>query len=316
MNMVLTAVLQVILLLVLAPLVTGVIKKVKSHLQCRMGAGIFQVYYDIGKHMKKETVIANSASWIYIVSPYLVFSALTTATMLLPVIAEAPLSFTGNIFVLIYLLALGRVMMALAALESGSAFGGMGSSREVSLSALAEPSLILALVALAISAGSTNLSTIMANLALQGIGLLNPAHFLAIAALLIVIIAEVGRIPVDNPDTHLELTMIHEGMLLEYSGKGLALMIWAASIKQLLMLTLFVNLFLPWGMAVAGGWLQVLIALLLYLLKILILSAVLALIESSYAKMRLFKVPGLLATSLVLAFLTILSQLILRGAGK
>lgn len=313
MNIVLTAALQVILLVVLAPLVTGVIKKIKAHLQCRVGAGIFQVYYDIGKHMKKETVIANSASWIYIVSPYIVFSALITAAMLLPVIAKAPLSFTGNIFVLIYLLALGRLMMTLAALESGSAFGGMASSREVSLSALIEPSLVLALISLAISGGSTNLSTIIGNLADQGAGLLNPAHFLSAAALLIVVFAEIGRIPVDNPDTHLELTMIHEGMLLEYSGKELALLIWAAAVKQLIMLTLFSNLFLPWGMATGWGWVQIPIAIILYLLKILVLSVLLALIESGYAKMRLFKVPGLLATSLVLAFLAIVSQLILRG---
>lgn len=313
MKMLVMAVLQVILLVALAPLVTGIIKKIKAYFQCRRGPGVLQVYYDIGKHMKKETVIANSASWIYLVTPYLVFAGLTTASMLLPIISKAPLGLTGDIFVLIYLLAFGRVMMTLAALESGSAFGGMGSSREVSLSALAEPSLVLALISLAISAGSTNLNTVISNFALKGATLLNPTHFLAIAALMIVVIAEVGRIPVDNPDTHLELTMIHEGMLLEYSGKGLALMIWAASIKQLIMLTLLSNLFLPWGLTMEIEWVQLPIALLLYLTKIFVFAVILALIESGYAKMRLFKVPGLLATSLMLAFLAIVSRLILRG---
>lgn len=313
MKMLVMAVLQVILLVALAPLVTGIIKKIKAYFQCRRGPGVLQVYYDIGKHMKKETVIANSASWIYLVTPYLVFAGLTTAIMLLPIISKAPLGLTGDIFVLIYLLAFGRVMMTLAALESGSAFGGMGSSREVSLSALAEPSLVLALISLAISAGSTNLNTVISNFTLKGATLLNPTHFLAIAALMIVVIAEVGRIPVDNPDTHLELTMIHEGMLLEYSGKGLALMIWAASIKQLIMLTLLSNLFLPWGLTMEIEWVQIPIALLLYLTKIFVFAVILALIESGYAKMRLFKVPGLLATSLMLAFLAIVSRLILRG---
>src|SRR2546425_1089207 len=242
--------LQLALLLLLAPLVSGLIKNWKAKLQNRRGPRIWQPYFDLLKFLRKDMVISEHASWIFSATPYVLFlSALVVGLMVPLVSAQAPLDQFGGALAVVGLLALGRFFLALGGLDPASAFGGMGSSREMTISAIAEPALMLAIFTVAITAGSTSLSQML--LAAQGPTwrLFNPAHVLAFAALFIVLLAETGRIPVDNPATHLELTMIHEAMILEYSGRYLALVEWSAAIKQLVLMTLLVNVFFPVGIA-------------------------------------------------------------------
>lgn len=295
---------QLILLICLAPLVTGVIKKIKAFLQTRRGPGVFQPYLDLYKYMQKESVVSQHASWIFRATPLIYTGALLAAACLMPVISTTGmLNFSGDIILIVYLFAMSRFFLALAGLDAGSSFGGMASSREMTISAIAEPALMLPIFTLAIMHGSTNLSTIAQSVAISGWANLSPAHLLSFIAFFIVVIAETGRIPVDNPDTHLELTMIHEGMLLEYSGKPLAMLTFGASLKQLLIFTLMANVFFPWGIAVGSGVPALMISFLVYLLKILLIGLCMAVIETMQAKMRLFKVPNLLLASFLLAVL-------------
>jgi len=302
-------VLQTLLMLLLAPLLSGCIKTWKARLQNRRGPRPWQVYFDIAKFLRKDMVISEHASWVFAFAPQVVFLTALTAGLMVPMLrTPAPLSLFGGVLAVVGLLALGRFFLALGGLDPASAFGGMGSSREMTISAIAEPALMLAVFAVAITAGSTDLSQIAQSTQGATWKLLNPAHVLAFAALFIVLLAETGRIPVDNPSTHLELTMIHEAMLLEYSGRYLALMEWGASIKQLVLMTLLVNVFVPVGLAgpqasVAGLGLS----LLAYLAKLLALSAAVVVVETTNAKLRLFRVPDLLSTSFVLATLALLS---------
>jgi len=302
-------VLQTLLMLLLAPLLSGCIKTWKARLQNRRGPRPWQVYFDIAKFLRKDMVISEHASWVFAFAPQVVFLTALTAGLMVPMLrTPAPLSLFGGVLAVVGLLALGRFFLALGGLDPASAFGGMGSSREMTISAIAEPALMLAVFAVAITAGSTDLSQIAQSTQGATWRLLNPAHVLAFAALFIVLLAETGRIPVDNPSTHLELTMIHEAMLLEYSGRNLALMEWGASIKQLVLMTLLVNVFIPVGLAgpqasVAGLGLS----LLAYLAKLLALSAAVVVVETTNAKLRLFRVPDLLSTSFVLATLALLS---------
>src|SRR5437773_1631852 len=215
----LTIILQTALLLALAPLVSGCIKNWKAKLQNRRGPRIWQPYLDLAKFLRKDMVISEHASWIFRLMPYVLFLSTLLAGLMVPLISEsAPLSLFGGVLALVGLLALGRFFLALGGLDPASAFGGMGSSREMTISAIAEPALVLAIFTVAIGANSTNLGQMVLWEQAPGRQLLNPAHVLAFAALFIVLLAETGRVPVDNPATHLELTMIHEAMILEYSG--------------------------------------------------------------------------------------------------
>src|SRR6266853_1591393 len=242
--------LQTILLLALAPLLSGLIKNWKAKLQNRRGPRIWQPYFDLLKFLRKEMVISEHASWIFSVTPYALFLTAVAAGLMVPMVtARAPMSLFGGALAVVGLMALGRFFLALGGLDPASPFGGMGSSREMTLSAIAEPALMLAIFTVAISAGSTDLSRMVTVLHAPTWKLLNPAHLMAFAALFIVLLAETGRIPVDNPATHLELTMIHEAMLLEYSGRYLAFMEWGASIKQLVLMTLLANIFFTVGIA-------------------------------------------------------------------
>src|SRR5437899_2222159 len=243
-----TSMLQILLLLALAPLVSGCVRNWKAKLQNRRGPRVWQPYLDLVKFLRKDMVISEHASWVFSLAPYVVFFTSLLVGLLVPMYTtRAPLSVFGGILAVIGLLALGRFFLALAGLDPGSAFGGMGSSREMTIAAIAEPALMLAIFTVAITAGSTSLSQML--VAAQGPTwkLLNPAHVLAFAALFIVLLAETGRIPVDNPATHLELTMVHEAMILEYSGRYLALIEWSASVKQLVLMALLVNIFFPIG---------------------------------------------------------------------
>ena len=307
--------LQTLILLAVAPFIVGLIRKVKARLQCRRGAGPFQPYADLAKLFRKEPVVSTTTSWIFTATPYILFASTLAAGLLVPIFAsQMPLSFAGNIIALVYLLALGTFFLILAGLDAGSAFGGMGSSREAIVASLTEPAMIVSIFAIALTAGSTNLSTIVHKTALlEGI-VTDPApHLMALAALFIVTLAETGRVPVDNPATHLELTMIHEAMVLEYSGRYLALLEWAAGIKLLVLLTLIANVFAPWGIATSQTPAAIGVGLIVYLVKVSGLAVLIGVIESMFAKLRLFRVPELLGVAFILALLGLVFFYTLRG---
>lgn len=300
--------LQFLIIILFAPLINGIIKKLKANMQGRHGPGIFQPYYDLIRLFKKDMVVSHVASWVFRTTPYIVFSSTVAAAMLVPVITtKTPLGTMGDVIALIYIFALGRFFMALAGLDAGTAFGGEGSSREMTVAVLVEPMMMLSLFTAAISAGSTNLTRI----ASSGIALYTPSHILALSAFMIAIIAETGRIPVDNPDTHLELTMIHEGMLLEYSGRYLALMEWAHYIKQMLLFTIAVDIFFPLGIVDNAEISGLGISTGIYFLKMLFMAFLMALVESTRAKMRFFQLPSLLGGAFVLALLSLLTYIMM-----
>jgi formate hydrogenlyase subunit 4 len=300
--------LQLVLLLLIAPLFSGIIQTLKARLQTRRGPGIFQSYRDIIKSFRKGMVIPETGSWIFSATPYIVFVTAALVGLMIPMTTtEAPLSLFGGVLAVVYLLALGRFFLALGGLDAGSPFGGLGSSREMTISAIAEPAMMLAIFTVALAASSTNLSEMAKVAVSQSWKFLAPSQMLAFAALFIVLIAETGRIPVDNPATHLELTMIHEAMILEYSGPYLALIEYGASLKQLVLMTLVVNTFFPFGLSsdwtLHGLWL----GLLFYLAKMLLLACLIVLVETSNAKLRLFRVPELLMVSFILGALALIS---------
>jgi formate hydrogenlyase subunit 4 len=304
---------QTVLLLLLAPLLTGCIKNWKAKLQNRRGPRVWQPYFDLVKFLRKDMVISEHASWIFHAMPYVLFISSLLAGLLMPLVsAWAPLNLFGGVLAFVGLLALGRFFLALAGLDPASAFGGMGSSREMTISAIAEPALMLAIFTVAIAAGSTNLSQMLLAAQDPAWKLLNPAHVLAFAALFIVLLAETGRIPVDNPATHLELTMIHEAMILEYSGRYLALIEWSASIKQLVLMALLVNIFFPVGVATTATASALGLSLVCFISKLLVLSGAVVLVETTNAKLRLFRVPDLLSVAFILATLALLSTFLFQ----
>jgi len=299
---------QFLLLLVLSPLVTGVIRTLKARLQTRRGPGILQPYRDLRKLFSKGMVIPETASWIFTATPWVVFFSTILAGLMIPMVAaEAPLGLFGGVLAVIYLLGLGRFFLALSGMDSGSSFGGLGSSREMTISALAEPAMMMAIFTVAIGAGSTGLSEIARAAIGQNWRFLAPSQMFAFAALSLVLVAETGRIPVDNPDTHLELTMIHEAMILEYSGPYLALLEWAASIKQLVLMTLLINCFWPFGLQPTWFGFGALQGIAWLLAKLLLLSCSIVVLETVNAKMRLFRVPELLAVAFTLGSLALIS---------
>lgn len=306
---------QAIVLIALSPAIVGLIRKVKARLQCRHGAGIFQPYADLRKLFCKQPVVSTTTSWIFTATPYIVFASTMTAGLLVPVFAsQMPLNFAGNIIAFVYLLALGTFFLILAGLDAGSPFGGMGSSRESIVASLTEPAMIMAIFAIALTAGSTNLSSIVHKTALlEGVVTDPSSHVMALAALFIVALAETGRVPVDNPATHLELTMIHEAMVLEYSGRYLALVEWASGIKLLVFLTLIANVFVPWGIATSLTPPVLAIGLAVYVAKVAGLAVLIGTIECMFAKLRLFRVTDLLGVAFILALLGLLFFYILRG---
>ena len=299
---------QVVLLLALSPLVAGFIKMLKARLQTRRGPSVLQPYRDIHKLLRKGMVIPDTASWLFSATPYVVFLATLLAGLMVPMVAaDTPVGLFGGVLAVVYLLGLARFFLALGGLDTGSSFGGLGSSREMTISALAEPTLMLAVFTVAIGAGSTTLAE-MAKFAIgQQWRFLAPSQALAFAALFLVLIAETGRIPVDNPATHLELTMIHEAMILEYSGPYLAFIEWGAAIKQLLLMTLIVNVFWPFGLSPDWSACGVYTGFSWLLVKLFVLSCAIVLVETANAKMRLFRVPELMAVAFTLGALAMIS---------
>lgn len=295
---ILSAVGQMAFLMLLAPLVSGVIKKAKALTQCRRGPGILQSYFDIVKFLRRDPVVSVHTSWITLLTPLVCLGAYLAAGSIIPLWDHRGIVF-GDLIALTYLFALARFFLGLAGLEPGSAFGGMGSSREMMIATLVEPVMVLGLFGLVLTAGSTDLG------ALAGAGW-NPAGALAFIGLMIVTVAETGRIPVDNPDTHLELTMVHEAMLLEYAGRQLGFLHWAAMIKQLVLLALLVHLFWPQPPGIPAA-----AALGLMAVKVTALGLGLAFTESVLAKMRLFRLPGLMAGGAAFCLLAVLSNSIM-----
>ena len=298
-------VLQAAGMLAAAPLLKVAIRKMKARLQNRQGPPWRQGYYDMAKLLRKEPVRSETASWIYVAGPRVYFAAAIAATTLVPVVvAAAPLESAGGILLLVGTLALGRFALATAALDTGSPFGGMGASRDMTIAALAEPALLLGLFTSALAAGSLNLGVLVRTLLERGPAF-HPADLLAFAGLFIIVIAETGRIPVDNPATHLELTMIHEAMVLEYAGPDLALVEWASAVKELLYLTLLADLLMPAGMATGLAPGALLLGLVGWVGKVAVLAIAVTVTESVNAKLRLFRVPELVSVSLGLGFLAL-----------
>ena len=291
---------EMILLVLVGPLVTGTIQKMKARLQCRRGAAVLQPYRDLAKLFSKGTVQADTTSGFFWSIPILVLAATVAAGALVPVIRAGPPAFTlGDAVMLLGLLALARFLTAVGALDAGGAFGGMGASREMTIAPLVEPVLMMVVFSTAVAAGTTELGALAAHRGTSWFLAWRAADFLGFAAMLVLLPAETGRIPVDNPDTHLELTMLHEGMLLEHSGPGLGCMALASHTRQIVTLSLVSALFFPIGPA--GGASGLVLGAGAFAVKILVLATFLALVESSYAKLRLFRVPQYLGVGFVCA---------------
>jgi formate hydrogenlyase subunit 4 len=305
---------QMALVLLLAPLLTGFVRKVKARLLRRQGPSVIQPYRDLLRLLRKEVVLAENASWLFRVTPYLIFAATWVAAALVPTFAAGLVfSWTADLIAIIALLASARFFLALAGMDVGTSFGGIGSSREVMIASLAEPAMLLIVFTLALVAGSTQLSSVAAFMASSQVGL-RVSLGLVLIALIMVAIAENARIPIDNPATHLELTMVHEAMVLEYSGRHLALVEFAAALKLLLYMSLIACLFAPWGLAVAGaGPAAYAAGALAYFAKLAVGAFLLALFESGIAKMRVFRVPEFLGAALMLGLLATLLLFVSRG---
>jgi len=296
------AICQLVAFVLFAPFLTATIKRTKAVLQSRHGPGLMQPYRDLYKWWGKKPLESNASGPVARYAPAVVLGLMLAATMLVPwATARTPLIGWGDLLVVVGLFAAARFTLALAALDSGSAFGGMGSSRDVAVSALAEPGLVLALAGAAIAAGSSDLGAISAFGINQGIGLLSPSHLLAAGAFAIVAVAETGHHPVDNPDTHLELTMIHEGMLLEASGRSLAELVLASELKLVILAALFSAAFLPFGAATELTAGPIALGIAVGLIKMLLIGQVLAVVDASIAKARFLEMPDLLGLASLLA---------------
>lgn len=296
---------QLILVSALSPLGIGLIKKIKAKLQNRQGASILQPYRDLWKLFHKDEVISKDASWIFMMAPYFVFTITVVIGISIPLfVSLGQGGLTGDMLVIIYTLAIGTFFLALTGMDTGGGFGGFGASREMTVSALAEGGFIFSFLTLAIISNTTNLFGIS-----KAVGLLYGNYSLPIllsfAGLLIVLLAETARFPFDNPATHLELTMIHEAMILEYSGKRLALMEWASFNKLFIFASLGANLYFPWGMAHSFDLSSIIISVFALFIKLSIIYASIAVLESSIAKLRFFRLPDLLIISFVLNIIAI-----------
>jgi len=302
---------QMVLVLLLAPLLTGYVRKVKARLLRRQGPPLVQPYLDLARLVRKEVVLAESASWLFRTIPYLIFAATWVAASLVPTFRTGLMfSWSADLIALTALLGSGRFFLALAGMDVGTSFGGIGSSREVMIASLAEPAMIMMVFTLALIAGSTQLSTMASFMASPAVGL-RVSLGLGLIALIMVAIAENGRIPIDNPATHLELTMVHEAMVLEYSGRHLALIELSSSLKLILYISLVACLFAPWGIESAGAALPTLaIGIAAYIGKLAVGGFLLALFETSIAKMRVFRVAEFLGAAVMLGLLATLLRFV------
>ena len=305
---------QMFLILALAPLFTGFVRKVKARLLRRQGPSVWQPYRDLLRLMRKDVVLAENASWLFRVAPYLILATTWVAATLVPTFATGLLfSWSADLIAIVALLGSARFLLALAGMDVGTSFGGIGSSREVMIASLAEPAMLMIVFTLSLLAGSTQLSYVAAFMQSPEVGL-RVSLGMALIALIIVAIAENARVPVDNPATHLELTMVHEAMVLEYSGRHLAVIEAAAALKLLLYVSLIACVFAPWGMTAAGKGLAAhVFAICIYVLKLAVGGFLLAWFETSIAKMRVFRVPDFLGIALMLGLLGTLLLFVTRS---
>jgi formate hydrogenlyase subunit 4 len=306
---------EMLVVLAFAPLLTGYVRMVKARLLRRQGPPVIQPYRDLLRLLRKEAVLAQNASWVFRVTPYLVFATTWVAAALVPTFASGlVVSAAADMIAIVALLGSARFMLALAGLDVGTSFGGIGSSREMMIASLAEPAMLMVVFTLSLLAGSTQLSSIAAFMQGPGIGL-RVSLALALVGLIMVAIAENARIPVDNPATHLELTMVHEAMILEYSGRHLALIEFASYLKLLVYMSVIACVFVPWGLAASGqGFAAYAIGLLIYAIKLAVGGFLLAAFETAIAKMRVFRVSDFLGAALMLGFLAALLRFVSRVA--
>lgn len=305
-------VVQILLLLAAAPVFIGWVRTLKCWFQGRTTAGIFQPYRDLIKLFHKDIVLAENASWIFRVTPYLIFGVTVLIGAIIPVLSvDLPLSSTADVIAIVSLFAMSRFFTALAGMDIGTAFGGMGSSREMTVASLAEPAMLMAVFTVSLASKSTSLSQMVQVIA-HGDLILRPSLAFALLAFIFISLAETGRIPVDNPATHLELTMIHEAMILEYSGRHLALIEWAGMMKLYLFVVMGIAAFFPWGIAGTGDLILVPIAFLVLAVKLCFAGIGLVVIETGFAKMRFFRVPEFLGSAFLFATLGMLSFFMLE----
>jgi formate hydrogenlyase subunit 4 len=306
---------QVLVLVVLSPLVIGLMRTVRARLEGRVGGGVLQPWRDLRKLLRKEPLQAEGRSWWASAGPVLLVASSLAVCALTPLLGTVTFAnLPDDLFVVVSILLLGSVAVALVGLDAGTAFGGMGSSRHMMISALVEPTVLLSVYALSIPVGSSVLSRIVAARLDDPASVLSPVSLLALLALTLAVVAETGRLPVDNPATHLELTMVHEAMVLESSGRDLAWLELGSWLRLGVLLGLVTTLLAPWGVASelsAGG---LLVAVLALVVKLAVAATVLATVEVALAKVRLFRVPELMAGSFVLAFLAVTaSYLVVQG---
>ena len=296
--------------LLLAPLLLGITKRVKARLQYRRGPSLWQPYRDLAKWWRRRPVESEAASPLSGIVPVAVVAVMVLAVFLVPLVAlRVPLSGVGDLLLVVGLLALVRFLLALGAIDAGSAFGGMGASREVAIAAVVEPALLLSLAVGVAAAGSTDLGVIASHSAAMGLAGLTPALLLGAAAFAIVAVAETGHEPVDNPDTHLELTMIHEGMMLEASGRRLAMLTYAAQLKLVVVVGLFSAVFLPFGAAAIDTLPALAVGMASASIKLVVAAVALGLLDGSVAKLRILVVPSLLGVAALLAISALGAQL-------
>lgn len=290
-----------------APLVIGLMRQVRARWEGRAGAGVWQPWRDLRKQLGKQQITPEGTTLVFAAAPAVLAGTTLLIAAIVPVVATgSPLDSSADLFAVVGLLFLGTVALTLAGIDTGTSFGGMGASREITIAALVEPTILLAVFALSIPAGSANLSALVANTLDNPGQVASLAGVLAFAALVVVIIAETGRLPVDNPATHLELTMVHEAMVLEYAGPKLALVEWASAMRLTVLLALLANLFLPWGIAGDNPTaIAVVVGVAAVAVKVAVLAMLLASVEVFIAKLRLFRVPELLAGSFLLALLAV-----------
>lgn len=297
-------IIQILFIPALAPLCVGFIRKLKAWMQNRKGASVFQPYRDIWKLLHKDEVISSDASWVFKFSPFIIFAVMIIAGASIPTLSLASDFLIGDILVLIYILAIGVFFLALGGIDIGGPFGGFGASREMTLAALTEAGLLFSLTALALLSRTTDLFLISKHIISLDAVLFLPV-LIAFLGFFIALLAETARFPFDNPATHLELTMIHEAMILEYSGKRLALLEWASAMKLLIFISIGVSVFFPFGIALSAGIGVIAFSMLIFLIKTVLFCVVIAVIESSMAKLRFFRLPDLLFTSFILSVIAI-----------
>lgn len=305
-------IMQAIILIAISPLMTGIIRKIKASYQGKVGSSIFQPYRDLAKLFRKGRLTGKDHTWLFKAIPYMCLASMIILSLMVPFIYVGILSPFGDLITLVYLFTLFRFAMVLGGLEGGSVFGGMGSSREMMMSVLIEPALLLSIMALSVlTGGSTNMSDISLSICEMGSDALGPTIILAVTSFMMTLLAENARVPFDNPATHLELTMVHEAMILEYSGKKLGMMELSSEIRLTLFMAMISSMFLPWGIATEITPVAILIAIGVVIVKMLVIAFAIATIECITAKYRLFKTPNLLTISFILSLLAMVSVYIL-----